>query len=137
MIYHLLYLSEQSSLYEEGIDLKRILEISRKHNPEEGLTGVLIKNDKFFIQLLEGDRKRVRRLYQKLLKDKRHKNAKVLMEFEDKKPIFPNWSMGYVDAATAKDVNIRKLIPLIHSETMTMNSSKEKAITILKNFNQL
>jgi hypothetical protein len=76
-------------------DLKRILASSIRMNTENGLTGGLVFNRKFFGQVLEGDQAAVMQTLARIYRDRRHKDIVVI----EKKPIderlFGAWSMGY------------------------------------------
>ncbi len=89
MLYHLLYISEESSFFDQQRDMEDILKTSQKNNGQAQLTGILIKNDKLFIQLLEGDSKSVEKMYTKISKDRRHKSIRKLLEYKSKERIFP------------------------------------------------
>jgi hypothetical protein len=77
-------------------NVARILLKSRANNKKNGLVGVLYFGNGCFFQCLEGAADAVDSLYEKLLKDSRHKDIKVL----SRKPIdvlsFSNWSMKHV-----------------------------------------
>jgi hypothetical protein len=77
-------------------NVARILLKSRINNKKNHLVGVLYFGDGCFFQCLEGEEDAVHSLYEKLLKDDRHKDLKVLAE----KPIdslwFSQWNMKYV-----------------------------------------
>ena len=70
------------------MDMRDILESSRRNNVDQGITGLLIMADGYFFQALEGDRKVVNSTYIKILKDARHA-ASIILQFS-------GWSMGYV-----------------------------------------
>ena len=137
MLYHLLYISEESSFFDQQRDMEDILKTSQKNNVSAQLTGILIKNDKFFIQLLEGDSKSVEKMYTKISKDRRHKSIRKLLEYKSKERIFPRWSMGYVnlDSKNDNEIKLKEIIPFIHKDIIKLKSSKEKTLSILKNFN--
>ncbi|MAX65983.1 MAG: bluf domain protein [Halobacteriovoraceae bacterium] len=137
MLYHLLYISEESSFFDQQRDMEDILKTSQKNNVSAQLTGILIKNDKFFIQLLEGDSKSVEKMYTKISKDRRHKSIRKLLEYKSKERIFPRWSMGYVnlDSKNDNEIKLKEIIPFIHKDIIKLKSSKEKILSILKNFN--
>jgi hypothetical protein len=133
VIYHLLYISEQSRLFSDS-DVERILNISSVNNHELALTGILIKNGNFFIQLLEGKQETVNQLYQKISLDPRHTRIKTLMTFSDSTRMFPQWSMGYVEG-TKDNLKLTELIPLIHEEVMKKEDTKSRIISVLRKFN--
>lgn len=134
MIFHLLYISERTDAFNEEQDLKDILDKSRINNKRKEVTGILIKNGLFFIQVLEGKQKDVMSTYDVILADKRHSKARVLMTYNDHTRIFPKWDMGLVQGES--DIRMNELIPLLHQDVLKLENSKEKVISILKKFNQ-
>lgn len=48
-----------------------------------------------FIQLLEGERKEVVKLYERIRQDTRHRKVVTVVEGESPKRNFKNWSMGF------------------------------------------
>ncbi|WP_295905308.1 BLUF domain-containing protein [uncultured Bdellovibrio sp.] len=95
-IFHLVYISEAA----EDIsytDIHDILEVSRRNNSQEAITGLLIFRDGHFLQLLEGDEKSVRKVLGKILLDDRNYSLRVLIEAEGDQRLFPNWTMAFYD----------------------------------------
>lgn len=91
----LIYVSEVA----EGCglqDVNDILQISRKNNEENGITGILCYDGTHFIQWIEGAREKINALYGFILKDKRHGNVTILEYSEIAKREFQGWSMAYV-----------------------------------------
>ena len=81
--------------------LIRLLYISRAtgarvHNRVAGITGVLCQGQGLFIQVLEGERSTVNRLYNTIIKDKRHQDVELVAIEEISARKFPNWSMAHV-----------------------------------------
>ena len=136
MITHLLYVSEESKNYRGDQDLKDILEKSKKNNLSRNITGLLIKNDRFFIQVLEGPKGPLRDVYNNILSDPRHQKAKELLEYTDKERIFPNWQMGFVASNPKNQMKIQKLVPMLHEDTLNIPEKRDKLLAILKNFNK-
>ena len=136
MIFHLLYISQTTPLFSEDTDLIRIVRSSMKNNKELEVTGMLVKNGNFFIQLLEGKERAVMKIYNEIAHDRRHSNIKSLMTFQNTTRIFPEWYMGLVDNKV-HDVPIRELVPYLHEDILKIEGSKEKVISILKKFNTI
>jgi hypothetical protein len=88
-------------------DLEQILEESRKRNLEEDITGCLLFYQKKFVQILEGDKRRVLKVYAKIKLDSRHHSVELLWEGDVPERYFPNWSMGYYhhSGTSANDQN--------------------------------
>ena len=60
-----------------------------------GLTGALCYANGTFLQYFEGEPVSVNRLYQHLLKDKRHNQLKIVSVNDVAKRRFPTWSMSF------------------------------------------
>ena len=73
-----------------------ILASARVHNRVAGITGVLCQGQGLFIQILEGERSTVNRLYATLIKDKRHRDVELVAIEEIQTRRFPEWSMAHV-----------------------------------------
>jgi hypothetical protein len=76
-------------------DLLALLEQSRTFNKENGLTGLLLYKERFFIQVLEGEESIIDSLFERIKVDARHFNVLLIL----KKPIiarnFEEWAMGF------------------------------------------
>lgn len=98
MLVRLLYASKAvESIGGDLID--EILAESRAENPEHGITGVLCvcQSGDVFMQVLEGGRTEVNRLYGNLLRDRRHRDVMLLDYAEILERRFGGWRMGCVD----------------------------------------
>lgn len=95
MLIRLLYISRAVGAVTTTVT-GSILETARLHNRVAGITGVLCQGQGLFIQILEGERRAINRLYATLIKDKRHQDVELISieEIENRK--FPNWSMAHV-----------------------------------------
>ena len=72
-----------------------ILETSRENNAALNVTGCLISYNGRFIQLLEGEKQTVKDLYEKIRRDKRHNDVRLIGENIAKERTFPKWGMAY------------------------------------------
>jgi len=81
--------------YEE---LKQIANDSRSRNLAMGITGILLYKDGSVLQVLEGERSKVKDLYVRITRDSRVTNPLVLIQRVSTKREFENWSMGYRNA---------------------------------------
>ena len=79
-------------------DLAAILKVSKAHNPSAGVTGVLCfcKSSNIFMQVLEGGREPVNKLYNTIAQDRRHRDPTLLSYGEIGQRSFAGWSMGQV-----------------------------------------
>lgn len=103
---------------------------------DQEVTGMLVKNGNFFIQLLEGKERSVMKIYNEISHDRRHSNIKTLMTFQNSTRIFPAWYMGLIDHKV-HDVSIKELVPYLHEDILKIEGSKEKIVSILKKFNTI
>lgn len=89
----LIYLSDLSPEQEKA--LPAILETSVRRNGEDGLTGMLLYAGGNIMQVLEGEESAMRRTYERISRDPRHRNLIVLSEEVISARDFPDWRMGY------------------------------------------
>lgn len=78
-------------------DILNIVQQSSEFNAANNITGCLIYHKKEFIQLLEGKKDSVQKLYLKIIKDSRHSHVTLLSEDEVSERLFPDWSMRYYE----------------------------------------
>lgn len=75
-------------------DLNEILAISNRKNEQAGITGALIFDSLWFVQILEGDREAVSQTLCRIVSDPRHDAVTIM----DCRPadgrLFGNWWMG-------------------------------------------
>ena len=92
-VYRIVYQSVGSeTLTQEDVD--SIVSWSKKNNTAKGISGFLIYEKGQFMQLLEGDEKLVKELYyNKIAKDTRHRDSKVLKEGLGRRTC-AEWSMS-------------------------------------------
>lgn len=74
-----------------------ILEKSRKNNPSQGITGLLCFTKDVFVQVLEGGRDEVCELFNRIVRDERHGNVRILVYEEIAERQFASWTMGQVN----------------------------------------
>ncbi len=117
MLTRLLYVSRAIDTIDDAF-LKSVLERSRSHNLEHGITGVLCiyEGGKFFLQALEGSRSEVNSLYGAIVRDPRHRDITLLDYAEIDERLFGGWRMGSVDLGK---VNVGTI--LRYSEKATLD----------------
>jgi hypothetical protein len=62
-----------------------------------GVTGVLCLGEGIFLQVLEGGRSAVNKLYNRIVADKRHSDVELLCYEEISERRFAGWAMGQVN----------------------------------------
>ena len=98
-LYRLVYLSRNniagndSQLQEE---ISGILEVSRRHNHQAGVTGALMFNTGCFAQVLEGAHDKIQDTFERIQCDPRHCKVSVLAFDQIDERFFSNWDMAYV-----------------------------------------
>ena len=104
-LYQIIYhsLASGDGMSPEG--LADLLRQARSYNQNHRLTGLLLYTDqtKEFVQVLEGPRDEVEKIYEKIAVDPRHKHAFVLHEGQAAGRMFPDWRMGFA-LAEAQDL---------------------------------
>ncbi len=100
MVHQLLYISSVTRPMLR-IDIEQILFTARRHNQRNEITGLLIASNRRFMQVLEGDRDKVRETYDRICFDDRHSASLILRETETTERQFAAWSMAsqYMDDA--------------------------------------
>jgi hypothetical protein len=115
MLVRLMYASRaQGSVSPDA--LLSILRQARVSNPQHGITGALCHANGIFLQVLEGGRSAVNRLYNRIAADPRHSDVVILSYAEIRERRFVGWAMG--------QVNMSRLNPsllLKYSETATLD----------------
>jgi len=99
MLVRLLYVSKEiaeqpSQFAESNLDKFRI------ENKLSEITGVLCSGEGIFLQVLEGERSAVNKLYVTICKDQRHTDIELLHYEEIKDRVFYAWSMDYIPIST-------------------------------------
>lgn len=93
-VLQLVYASAETTPFSDE-DLMALLEQSRAANEARGVTGLLLYHEGSFIQALEGDPETVRALYEKITRDGRHHNERLLYEVEQDHHSFDGWTLGF------------------------------------------
>lgn len=75
--------------------LNAILESSRRHNEKDGITGALLFDTLWFIQILEGEREAVSATLRRIIRDTRHDELVVMDCRPAEARLFGNWWMGF------------------------------------------
>ena len=91
-----------------GVDdaaVAKIIEVSRRCNPAQGITGLLVFGSGIFFQWLEGPRDNVMQLMARITTDNRHEQVVYLAAGEEvRERMFPDWDMELVTGDDIRDV---------------------------------
>ena len=90
-------------------ELLDLLRQSRENNAESGITGMLLYGNGTFLQVLEGDESVVESLLDKIRKDPRHTDLKLLHRKTIQKRQYSDWSMGFKRLSTKELQNVEGL----------------------------
>lgn len=91
----IIYYSENSlSVRKRRSDLEHILASAIKNNTAAGITGALIFDDMWFVQVIEGPTDAVKSTFERVSHDNRHDNVKLLQKKQVAERHFPDWPMG-------------------------------------------
>lgn len=74
--------------------IEAILKSAERHNPGDGITGVLLYSEDHFIQYIEGKPEALQALYAKIKADPRHEEVMLTSIGPIKDRIFPTWAMA-------------------------------------------
>ncbi|NCV15693.1 MAG: BLUF domain-containing protein, partial [Betaproteobacteria bacterium] len=111
MLVRLLYASRPAEQSANSF-VDDILKSCRENNPQHGITGVLCFSEQAFLQLIEGDRVAINRVYGQIVQDQRHTDVSLLHYEEINERIFGSWTMGQVNLERINPSVILKYCPL-------------------------
>lgn len=120
-LYRLIYASDKRE-YLGLADFQDILAKSEKNNAELEITGLLVILDKKFFQVLEGSSAALNTLYEKIMRDLRHKNPYLLSYTPIHERQFKEWSM--------RGVNWASMNPQVTSLLIKKYGESERSIAI-------
>jgi len=134
VVYQIVY----SSISRKVMNSDSIFELLTKaqaFNKEHGITGLLIYHSSVFLQLLEGEEKEVKELYQKILKDPRHSDMLILLEAKSETRLFDIWSMAYKKIEDITPELLGELIQVTKEISKNKKlSDSSKMMKLLKQF---
>lgn len=74
-----------------------LLHDSRGYNSIDNISGVLMHKQGYFLQIIEGNPKVIDDLLERLHRDPRHKDLKIIRDSMVENRLFTNWAMGCAD----------------------------------------
>ena len=140
-MHYMIYVSQAKEPMDAAA-LESLLTPSREKNIAKGLTGMLIyrystdAEKGYFIQMLEGDEREVRALYDKIRRDRRHHTILRLAEGEIEDRMFSDWAMGFknVDDALFAGLPGHARIGEASFDPAAFQHSNAEALKLLKFF---
>ena len=109
-------------------DQAAILRQCRAHNPQHGITGVLCCSDDMYLQVLEGGRSAVNRLYNRIVADPRHRDVELLGYQQIGERHFAGWAMGQVNVARLNPALLLKYSATARLDPYAMTGSVALAL---------
>ena len=104
LLHNVVYCSQAGPDMDDAA-VAKIIDISRRKNPEQGITGLLVFGSGIFFQWLEGPRDNVTRLMATIDADRRHNNVVHLSVTDEvRERMFPDWDMELVTGEDIRDV---------------------------------
>ncbi|MBR9827020.1 MAG: BLUF domain-containing protein [Alphaproteobacteria bacterium] len=80
---------------EKDMEIDQILQSARKYNAQNNITGALWFDGDIFVQVLEGDRRKVSETYHRIAADTRHRDIELVSCGTVDRRFFHEWRMGY------------------------------------------
>ena len=110
----IIYISQAINPFSKR-DLLDLLHESRAYNSIDSIYGFLFYKNGFFFQVIEGKTQLINDLFDRIKKDKRHFNIKLISNTLIKNYLFDKWSMGCIEFNNPK----LSLIPGLSGELET------------------
>lgn len=134
-MHNLIYLSAASYLFsdEELID---ILHVSRSNNTRIGVTGMLLYCEGSIMQILEGEKDVLHRLFNKISLDNRHKSIITMIDFSVHERSFQEWSMGFKKISRKEWSDINGYLDVDKTDYLNRINQTQSShiITLIKSF---
>lgn len=131
-MYNIIYISTAMQLFDE-YELTILLDECREYNGQQGITGMLLYADGTFIQVLEGEKADVMRVFEKIKYDARHNNIIELAGGPLTERNFPQWEMGF---ASVNSVILQEFEGYINpvNGVFLNDHTRNAAMILLKSF---
>jgi len=111
-------------------NLKRILNSSIRNNVAAGITGGLLFNRNYFVQVLEGERSGLLRIFTHISVDPRHKDVVLVDQKPVNRRVFGAWSMGFAGRTELFDQMLARFCPSGKFDPRDMTADRLTAFTL-------
>ncbi|MGE3611611.1 MAG: BLUF domain-containing protein [Bacteriovoracaceae bacterium] len=135
-MYQLFYVSNVSKDFNPHEDIKKILSVAHKTNSEQGISGILLFHGGIFLQLLEGDKEKVEKLYLKIEQDRRHSNVIKLIATEGNQRLFPDWTMAFHEVKGTDIKLVNQIMSWTHKINKAESIDNQLILSLISNFKQ-
>lgn len=117
-LFRVLYVSDAVGEAKAGLlPLIDILGVASRNNRRDHLTGVLMRHDGRFFQVLEGERHDIDRLMVKLRQDRRHQNIRILADRQVDERLMPDWPMAQAEVLAQHESAMARLASAEHLDS--------------------
>ena len=103
-----------------------------RNNTAKTVTGMLLYYKGCFVQVLEGDKKVVEHVFEKIKQDPRHINVRLLMENAVEERAFPHWNMSFKHVHEEELSQTPIYQNYLEGGEVTMTQNPQMALEILK-----
>lgn len=135
-INQLVYIS-QATRKMSSTELNNILSTAKNNNHGIDVTGSLFYNGGWFLQVLEGPLATLNALYNKIEKDPRHKNSRILYNEAAKFRTFTRWSMNMTNLDDRQADKYDQLVEVIDAAKGDRKiGAASPAVALLKIFKE-
>ena len=117
--------------------LTSILRTAGAHNASHAITGMLCYTGDAFLQVLEGHRSDVSRLFNRIARDERHGACELLSVSETTTRKFADWSMKLVRCDDTPAASARRAVLLRHTEAAPLDVRALSAVAALSFVSEL
>jgi len=131
MLKTICYISD-STLNDLPYDLKKIFQTAKTNNIKNQITGLLIYKSNNFFQILEGDQKKVDKLFHKISLDDRHQNIFKILETTIESRHFEDYRFGFTIIKNKDALN--NLEDYLNWLRDAENTIANEIVTMIKNF---
>jgi hypothetical protein len=101
MLVQLIYVS--TPVPEKMDEVNSMLAGNQMRNKERGISGMILSHKNFYLQILEGERSAVSKLFAKIMCDKRHTDVTILRFQDPMRSEFSRWDYAIIDENLDKD----------------------------------
>ena len=133
MLVQLIYIS--TPIEEHRASITKMVNNLQERNRLAGVNGILLMHDHFYLQLLEGERSTVNKIYNRIVSDYRHANVTLLKYHDTQREEFVNWNLAVLDSSTCSEENCSTIIAGsidINDESLPTDIAGNTAISILR-----
>ncbi|WP_297797916.1 BLUF domain-containing protein [uncultured Eudoraea sp.] len=113
-------------------EIEDIITQAKKFNSAHEISGCLIYNKGYFLQVLEGEKQLVTSLINSIKLDDRHDHFTILSEGETNERTFKEWSMAFYHDPLNTELNGE--VQEIKDKLLALSASSEKSIFAMKVF---